>query len=335
MIRRGFTLIEIMVSIMIFTVVALAMMTIMLMASEIYRSGEAGRSANDETVAVMAALDEDLARIVPAADGGWFYASMDGDDDGAADSDGDTLIAFKIARRDRSQIDRNGVGDRAIVAWWVRHEVMANNVTQSVLYRGEAPADLLDDDPATDQDLDTFDRIMTTTALRAQVTTGCLHFGAYLAADAGGRDLGSEWLDEATGGQTLPNHGEPTLNTTGQPLTFPAAVRITAVLSGGGRFAPRGRLIGPLTTGATSFRIAGIPGLATRPGSMLRITDPVDPKVGEWIGYDGYSGGLVTCTNPTDPLVGRGRRRSLPGAFPTQSEVRIGQSFSLVRTLPH
>ena len=57
MIRRGFTLIEIMVSILIFTVVALAMMTIMLMASNIYRSGEAGRSANDEAVAVMAALE--------------------------------------------------------------------------------------------------------------------------------------------------------------------------------------------------------------------------------------------------------------------------------------
>ena len=324
MIRRGFTLIEIMVSILIFTVVALAMMTIMLMASNIYRSGEAGRSANDEAVAVMAALDEDISRMIPSAGGGWFYARLDSDS-------GDTTIAFRITRRDRSQIDRLGDGDRAIVAWWLKPQVVAG-VTQNILCRGEQPAQLLDDDPNTNQDLVTLQQILA--GPHAEVTSGCLHFGAYLASAAGARNLAQEWMTESTGGDTLPNDASA-LDTTGQP--FPAAIRITTVLTGGGRFAARGRLVRDISPSDTTIRIVGIPTLSTAPGSMVKISPPSDPSKGEWIGYRAYTNGQLDCSGGSspDPLVGRGLRRSVKAKFLPQSLVEIGQSYSLVRTLPH
>ena len=323
MIRRGFTLIEIMVSILIFTVVALAMMTIMLMASNIYRSGEAGRSANDEAVAVMAALDEDLSRMVPSAGGGWFYADLDS-------NSGNTTIAFRIARRDRSQIDRLGDGDRAIVVWWLKPQVVGG-VAQNILCRGEQPAQLLDDDPNTNQDFTTLQQIKA--GQHAEVTSGCLHFGAYLASNAGARNLAREWMTEMKGNDTLPNDASA-LDTTGQP--FPVAIRITTVLTGGGRFAARGRLVRDISPSDTTIRIVGIPTLSTAPGSMVKISPPSDPSNGEWIGYRAYTNGQLDCSggSSTDPLVGRGLRRSVKATFLPQSLVEIGQSYSLVRTLP-
>jgi len=326
MTRRGFTLIEIMVSLMIFTIVSVAMLGIMLMASDIYRRGEAGRSANDEAVAVMAALDEDLGRIVPPVDGGWFYANLDS-------NSGDTTIAFKIARRDRSLITSDGSGDRAIVAWWLKPQVV-NGVAQNILCRGEAPALLLDADPATDQDLATLRQIMGVDGQPAEVTSGCLHFGAYLASADGARDLSQEWLSEMNGAQTLPND-TASLNTTLDPLKFPAAIRITTVLTGGGRFAARGRLVRDISPSDTAIRIVGIPSLSTVPGSMVKISPPANPADGEWIGYRAYANGQLDCSGDStaDPLLGRGRRRSVAAAFPAQSLVEVGQSYSLVRIL--
>jgi len=326
MTRRGFTLIEIMVSLMIFTIVSVAMLGIMLMASDIYRRGEAGRSANDEAVAVMAALDDDLSRIVPVTDGGWFYASLDANDDGTADPDGSTLIAFKVARRDRSQITRNGEGDRAIVAWWVKQEKV-DNVEQNVLCRGELPALL--DDPAADQDFNVLEQILDT-GPHASVTTGCLHFGAYLAADLGGRDLAKEWLTDTT-----LNRITPVVNTTGQPQDFPIAIRITTVLTGGGRFAARGRLVKDIVPGDSKLRIVGLPNLSTQPGSMLKVRKEADPSNGEWIGYRTYIDGVIDFSGggSGEPLVGRGRRRSTAAEWKAQDLVEVGQSYSLVRIL--
>lgn len=339
MMRRGFTLVEILVSLMIFTVVSVAMLGIMLMASDIYRRGEAGRSANDEAVAVMAALDEDLSRLVPAADNGWFYASLI-DANGDVTKAGDSVLAFIVTPRDRSLITSKGERDRTIVAWWLKHETLdldgsGTMKAVSVLYRGEGPAPV--PDPAVLNENETaLDAIMMLPAAKlAQITTGCLHFGTYIASRAGGRSFAAEWLEDAAGVESLPNRTVPTYDSATQG--FPSAIRITTVLTGGGRFAARGRVVGDLTDTATSLRVVGIPSLSTQPGSMVRVSEEGDPAQAEWIGYRGYANGRLDCTDggASDPLVGRGRRRSEARAFTTQAVVEVGQAYTLVRTLPH
>ena len=70
--RSGFTLVEILISIMIFVVVSGAMIGILLIGTDLFRRGEFSRAANDETVAVVGTIEDDLKHMVPAADGGWF-----------------------------------------------------------------------------------------------------------------------------------------------------------------------------------------------------------------------------------------------------------------------
>ena len=88
--RRGFTLIEIMVSLMIFIVVSGAMVGIMLMSSELFRRGEFSRAANDEVVAVLGAVSDDLNHLVPETGDGWFFA-------GVPTASGNTLVAYTTA----------------------------------------------------------------------------------------------------------------------------------------------------------------------------------------------------------------------------------------------
>lgn len=115
---------------------------------------------------------------------------------------------------------------------------------------------------------------------------------------------------------------------------MPAAVRIAVVLTGGGRFAPKGILTGPITgSGAGALvPISGVAVLPTTPGSMLRIDpDPSGPAVTngtEWIEYSNYSGGKAT-------VVRRGARRTQPNAPHAKGDlVRVGVTYSLVRSLP-
>jgi len=327
MTRHGFTLIEIMVSLLIFTMVGIAMMVIMLTATEIYRSGEAGRLANDEAVAVMAALDDDLSRVVPSADGGWIYASLDVNDDGIADNDGNTLLAFKTVSRDRSQITRTGGGDRSIIAWWVDDK--------SLLCRGEAPAQIPDDDPATDQDLATLLSILDPNTQHSTVTSGCLFFGAFLSGEAVSRSLADEWVKDSNASDTFPNRTAYEFNTSVTTDPFPTAIRVTVALTGGSRFASKGFLVENLT--GDNVRFAGVRGVPTAPGSVAKFIGPAGPpgtqRAVEWIGYERYSGGTLSWPS-SDPRFGRGQRRSAPNqVFLAKSEVLFGQSYSLVRIL--
>ena len=309
MIRCGFTLIEIMVSIMIFTVVALAMMTIMLMASEIYRQGEAGRAANDETVSVMAALDDDLGRILPAADGGWFYASTDSDGDGSFNGSGDTLIAFLVSRRDRSQITSGGAGTRAMVAWWLEG---------NALRRAEVamPAKASGDDPTIDYALldVLIPQILATRSTWPVITTGCLHFGGIVSSAMQPTQSDPEYC-------TGPSFGD----------AHPDALRITVVLTGGGRFASTGFLVDAITTTGSSspatFRIAGVKMVPSSAGAMVRIDD-------EWIGYR-YAAGKLDYSGASDPLVGRGLRNSVKAVHLAGAKVFFGHTHTLVRRLPN
>ena len=319
--RRGFTLIEIMVSIMIFTVVGAAMMGILLLATDLYRRGEAGRSANDEAVAVLAALDADLSRIVPPSDGGFFFSTVwDSDNAGGPDATGNTLIAFKTVARDRSTMTDTGQGARIIVAWWVDR---FDN-----LRRAEEIETTSDNNPATDEDYNMLKAMFASQAKEDAwpiITSGCLHFGTWLSLAKDPRISPADWRSLAS------NVDIPVAGTdfhyggTGTD-PFPESMRLTVALTGGGRFAPTGFVV---ADNGTDIRIAGIKGIPTIPGSMVRVGD-------EWVGYSGYTNGTLLCGATADPLVGRGQRRSTATTHTSSPRtlVRLAQTYSLVRDLP-
>lgn len=74
--RCAFTLTEILVSLLIFSIVSLAMIGILITSTNIFRSGEFGRAATDEAVAALGVIDEDLRRMIPGHDNGFFYAIL-------------------------------------------------------------------------------------------------------------------------------------------------------------------------------------------------------------------------------------------------------------------
>lgn len=297
-VRRGFTLVEIMVSIMIFTVVGGAMLAILFTATELYRFGEAGRAANDEAVAAMAALDDDLTHLVAAKDGGWIYAEVV--------PTGNCILAFKVMAQDRSQITSAGVGARQLVVWHVD--------TNERLRRFVLPEPTHDDDPATDDDLEALLAAFSGTEGVA-VTQGCLHFGAWLSTDAQARGLSpnDEAWDPALPGSGGTYSSGPFRGA--QP--FPHALRITATLTGGGRYAQQGFVI---EDSGDHIRLAGIRAVPTVKGAVARIDN-------EWIRYTGHADGALTG-------VQRGVRRSTSTPHARGQAVRFGQTYTLVRGLP-
>ncbi len=110
--RCGFTLIEIMVSLMIFVVVSGAMVSILMISSDLFRRGEFSRSANDETIAVLGAVSDDLNHMVPENSDGWFFA-------GIPSPSGNTLVAFTTAGQSPDGIGARGQNARSLVGLWV------------------------------------------------------------------------------------------------------------------------------------------------------------------------------------------------------------------------
>ena len=125
--RCGFTLIEIMVSLMIFVVVSGAMVSILMISSDLFRRGEFSRSANDETIAVLGAVSDDLNHMVPENSDGWFFAGSPTPSGLAvattngirAPSSGNTLVAFTTAGQSPDGIGARGQNARSLVGLWV------------------------------------------------------------------------------------------------------------------------------------------------------------------------------------------------------------------------
>ena len=125
--RSGFTLIEIMVSLMIFVVVSGAMVSILMISSDLYRRGEFSRSANDETIAVLGAVSDDLNHLVPENSDGWFFAGSPTPSGHPvptangirAPSSGNTLVAFTTAGQSPDGIGARGQNARSLVGLWV------------------------------------------------------------------------------------------------------------------------------------------------------------------------------------------------------------------------
>ena len=417
--RGGFTLVEIMVSLMIFVVVSGAMVSILMMSSELFRRGEFSRSANDETIAVLGAVTDDLNHLVPESGDGWFYA-------GIPSASGNTAISFTTTGQHENGLGSRGQNARTVVGMWV--EEIANKpprlrritlddtldirdfvgsllTTNGIMGRKvsslstnliiqcwggdgasiktvtitlgtddewpgrQALREIASDQriadlqftcdynwtPATTTGtggLDKLDVIVPSSVL----TEGCLHFSAWLALNelpsmqrpkdkgtlhkdqpdweqivsSGNTRLGP-WHDEVY--DTRPKEWKPAMSTNSNPVRkppFPSALRLSFVLTGGGRFAPSGYLQSNLDndTAGDSFRVSGLQGLPSIPGSMVRVGD-------EWIAYSSVRNGSITY-DQVDALNGasRGARRSTVTAHPRGEVVRIGQSYSLVRSLP-
>ena len=113
--RQGFTLIEIMVSIMIFVVVSGAMVGILMMGAELFRRGEFSRSANDETVAVLGSLEDDLNRMMPGAADGFVFSRVTA-------TNGNCLFAFNERTANPESITSRGYRARSLVAFWVEQQ---------------------------------------------------------------------------------------------------------------------------------------------------------------------------------------------------------------------
>ncbi len=429
--RRGFTLVEIMVSLMIFVVVSGAMVSILMMSSELYRRGEFSRSANDETIAVLGAISDDISHLAPERADGWFYA-------GTPSRSGNTLIAFTTTGQHENGLGTRGQNARTLVGLWVEEKnneqprlrritlddtldvldfigsLLTNNgindrmVTNfDGLYvggydRDNNPVNINVSVTAASIPEETFwigRQVMRALANNPNVvdlhftgrynwssptsngkggteeldvivpssvlTEGCLHFSAWLALnelpnmqrpkDKSAATLGQpDWeqidhngstrlgpwgksINGSGGGaevyDTRPKNWRPTTTTGLNPVRkppFPSALRLSFVLTGGGRFAPTGYLQSDLANdfAAGSFRYTGLKGIPSLPGSMVRIGD-------EWIAYQSVQSGTIYYEGlDTNIGAGRGARRSSVSAHNRGETIQVGQSYSLVRSLP-
>ncbi len=320
--RRAFTLIEVMVSIMIFSVMSIAMVGVFSAATSLFRAGESARAASDEATAVMAMLDDDLKRMVAPQDGGFFFTKANMPN--TTTPGGNMVLSFKIRNPDPGAVDERGIGARLIVLYWVDHDATTNSWD---LHRATATAADSDGSTGSTAEFPVMSNIYTTAnATDSVVARGCLYFGIDLStpSSAGTRTLlnwsaceptaGTRYCTEASGANPA--------------LPYPDAFRISLSITGGNRFGAKGTLI--LDDGS-GIRVAGIKQVPIFGEAVARIDDPETGKA-EWIGYDGFTAGKMT-------FGGGDVRRDLRRTTHTTAHLRgvpvyVCPTFTLVRSLP-
>lgn len=326
-IRSAMTLVEIMVALMILTVVGGAMVGILLLSTDIYRRGEFSRSANDEAIAVLGTLEEDLDHLISPSGGGWFYSRIpDGTPPGT--SDGNCLLAFTASIDSSIQLKDDFTGLESTNTHASSRQVILWGIANKSLYRKAFPWDPKNPDAILDIIRNSSFNISSTTPV--EITKGCLHFGTWLSFDSA--ELLYHRRQNTTGVPDWENSTKPLLPTLAYaydsaiPLSSgalpptPQALRISLTLTGGGSHYPRGTFISD--TG-TEMRVSGLKGLSTIPGTnYLRIGD-------EWIQYTDINGIKFTY----DPATGRGARRSTQSTHTRNDPVETGIHYSLVRSL--
>lgn len=320
--RRAFTLIEVIVSIAIFVVASTLMFGALFGATEVFRRGEASRQAGDEATAVIAALQEDLSRAVPirlrdgvpAGEWGRIKAEVLG-------AAGNCHLLLVIENPDRGQVRWVGSGATATVAG-VRQQV-------DWFVDDQGTPDPSDDELVREvQDLDDGGHVIAATLRSETITRGCLHFGVWaevaqahrvIAPSSTGPDF--RWESTDANEEVVPFRSNPfdTSVFEAQINAYPQpdAIRVSLVLTGGGRFATRGTLV---QASGSDWRISGIKALPTISGSLLRVGD-------EWIRYGDFRGGQLRDVQPT-------QLRSQAGGRNRGDLVLAGQPFSLVVALP-
>ena len=331
--RSGFTLAEVLVSILIFSIVSLAMITILLTSTNVFRAGEYGRASTDEALAALGTLDEDLKRLVPARAGGFFYSRLY-HDPAAVPTPGDNgncAVAFTIAAPPTT-LDINGAKARLIVMYWVETIDRGTPTEDEALMRAVAPVanDLAA--PTTLESPTVRAELFPAAGPRPYpptiVARRCLHFGAWVSSEEKPRALAGDWTLDASGATIAPDTGGADYCTEAvgavppiPPDPFPTAIRFTLSMAAG-RYAPSGYVIED-DQANNRMRIAGLRSLPTVAGSMVRVED-------EWIAYRDFQGGALLWDAGM-----RGARRSTFKVHTRNDRVFLGQTYSLARTFPH
>jgi len=119
------TLLEVLVAVLILSVVTVAMLGVLFASSTLFQQAETSRAANDEAVAVMGALQDDLDRLLPAAADGFVYAALDD----VNDKTGNAILAWSAAAQNSQAIGLAGGHARELVAWWADADRGADKYT--------------------------------------------------------------------------------------------------------------------------------------------------------------------------------------------------------------
>ena len=330
--RRGFTLMEVLVSVMIFSVVSIALISVLVGAVRIFRSGESARAAQDDAMTVIAQLDEDLNRMVPPGDGGFLYLREGQFSGGAFATDPlcNMILAFKIRNPDQLAVSRqvtaiagsadsDAVGAHLIVCWFVK---------DGWLNRTTVMAADSDGDNSTTSELDK-------TAAALAITTGhvsmnCLYFGADASLDqplAGGTVSIRQSL-EWTGCLPLNDDKfctEPDAGGVFQP--FPRALRISLTLTGGSRHLTQGNVVG--SNGSGGIRTSGIAQFPVGTGGIARLLTS-GSDAAEWIHFDLAANGVLTLAGGRPASI----RRSTQLAAGPGMAIQLAPTYCVTRTLP-
>lgn len=340
--RAGFTLLEVLVGVLIFSIVSVAMIGVLIGAVRIFRGGESARAAHDDAVAVLAQLDEDIARMVPQGDGGFFYLRVRDDDVTVPGFLPDQLksmvLAFKIrnpdaqaATTDASAVtpDTTSIRSRLIVTWWVDDDGWLNRVAA----------------PATEWQQDPLNRQREITQVAAalggagnHLSANCLYFGADLsldqelpaAAQAPG-DAGLSVRPDLAWNGCLPVGTnkyctEPSASNPDVFQPFPRAIRIAVTLTGGSRNQLLGTIVRDTSSG---IRITGVGQVPLGMNALARIGDATSGTV-EWIRYDLATGGVLTLAGGRPEPV----RRTVQATHNPGEPIVFGKTYSMVRSLP-
>jgi type II secretory pathway pseudopilin PulG len=311
--RSAFTLVEILVSIMVFSLAGTAMVTVLFTATKLFQNAESAREAGDEATAVLATIRDDLARMVPAADGGFVAVEQL-----AADRTGNCRLIVKVSNPDRGAIAADGAHARQLVAYWIRDDSGLPSLVRAAI----DAADSLGTGAGTGLEADRLGLLGDGSV----ISRGVLHFGVWLNNPAAPRTL-NQWQNcpPAVGGDYLTEDTPDDPDTTTDEFVpadpFPTAVRISLILTGGGRHAARGRLVTEIAvSGAVSgARISGLDaGVATSANSYLRIGD-------EWLDVTGFRAGRLDAE--------RGALRSTAAAHARGAEVTLGRWYAVVHSL--
>lgn len=340
--HAGFTLLEVLIGVLIFSIVSVAMIGVLVGAVRIFRGGESARAAHDEAVAVLAQLDEDIARMVPQGDGGFFYLRVRDNDVTDSTFTADPLksmvLAFKIRNPDAqaATTDASGVtpdttssGSRLIVTWWVDNNGWLNRVAE----------------PSTEWQQDPLNRQREITQVAAalggagnHLSANCLYFGADLSLDqelpAAAQGPGDAGLSVRPGlawDGCLPVGTnkyctEPSAANPDGFHPFPRAIRIAVTLTGGSR----NQLLGSIVRDtATGIRITGVGQVPLGMNALARIGDAASGNV-EWVRYDQATGGVLTLAGSRPESV----RRTVPATHSPGDPIIFGKTYAMVRSLP-
>ena len=372
--QGGFSLIEILISILIFSMISIAMLTVFNLSSTIFRETEASRTADDEAAIALAMLEDDLARMVPASNGGWLFAQVAAKThDGLGDlspehTGGSMVIAFTIDVGDALRADKDGKGMRQVVAWWTddygclwrgvqnRNPVNSSDATRTAMEILEN--DIYNAEEKTDSLL---------SHAKQQIIRGCLHLSVDISGvgnkarqlkSTAGTSHAWNWAVDEIEDPVLPLPAAPyrteAQTSTETPDPWPEAICITLITAGGGkkdaanpaRYATRGFLAsnGIQPDDTDNIRVAGIRIFPAQGGALLRLGDPADtststPSKVEWLSYTGVDNGVLRGVTRAQLRTGADPAHGEPPHgtgynFDRNTPVAIGRVHSLVRILP-